>query len=233
MPNAVLVALASASLTAASGAALTHIRSHRNPSAARLHGTSPLGKKRTHRHHGHRHGRTRASASPEIEALRVKPGWHPEGSPETRVKQLGYDLEGRCATNPAGVFYPVVLVGDLAYVSGQVPRNTDGSLIVGKCGDDMSDEDAVEAAKVVGLTMLATMRQQFGSLDHIERIVKVNGFVNCTLDYRKQPAVVNGLANLFIEVFGPAGKSSRSAVGSSGLPLGVPVECEAIVELKA
>ena len=114
MPNAVLVALASASLTAASGAALTHIRSHRNPSAARLHGTSPLGKKRTHRHHGHRHGRTRASASPEIEALRVKPGWHPEGSPETRVKQLGYDLEGRCAPNPAGVFYPVVLVGDLA-----------------------------------------------------------------------------------------------------------------------
>ena len=141
MPNAVLVALASASFTAASGAALTHIRSHRNPSAARLHGTSPLGKKRTHRHH--RHGRTRASASPEIEALRVKPGWHPEGSPETRVKQLGYDLEGRCATNPAGVFYPVVLVGDLAYVSGQVPRNTDGSLIVGKCGDDMSDEDAL------------------------------------------------------------------------------------------
>ena len=141
MPNAVLVALASASFTAASGAALTHIRSHRNPSAARLHGTSPLGKKRTHHHHhGHRHGRTRASASPEIEALRVKPGWHPEGSPEERVKQLGYDLEGRCATNPAGVFYPVVLVGDLAYVSGQVPRNTDGSLIVGKCGDDTDIE---------------------------------------------------------------------------------------------
>jgi len=170
MPNAVLVALASASFTAASGAALTHIRSHRNPSAARLNGIiTPREKAHPSSSHGHRHGRTRASASPEIEALRVKPGWHPEGSPETRVKQLGYDLEGRCATNPAGVFYPVVLVGDLAYVSGQVPRNTDGSLIVGKCGDDMSDEDAVEAAKVVGLTMLATMRQQFGSLDHIER----------------------------------------------------------------
>ena len=126
-----------------------------------------------------------------------------------------------------------MLVGNLAYVSGQVPRRTDGSLIVGKCGDDIGDEEAVEAARVVGLTMLATMRQQFGSLDHIERVVKVNGFVNCVPEYTKQPAVVNGLANLFIDVFGPAGKSSRSAVGSSGLPLGVPVECEAIVELKS
>ena len=125
-----------------------------------------------------------------------------------------------------------MLVGNLAYVSGQVPRNTDGSLIVGKCGDDIGDDEAVEAARVVGLTMLATMRQQFGSLDHIERVVKVNGFVNCSPTYTKQPAVVNGLANLFIDVFGPAGKSSRSAVGSVGLPLGVPVECEAIVELK-
>ena len=124
-----------------------------------------------------------------------------------------------------------MLVGNLAYVSGQVPRRTDGSLIVGKCGDDIGDEEAVDAARVVGLTMLATMRQQFGSLDHIERVVKVNGFVNCTGDFTRQPAVVNGLANLLIEVFGPAGKASRSAVGCSGLPLGIPVEAEAIVEL--
>ena len=235
MPNAVLVALASASFTAASGAALTHIRARRNPSAARLHSPRSPKKSTQHRHHHrhhHRHIRTHAT-SPEIEALRVKPGWHPDGSPEERVQQLGLELDGRCATNPAGVFYPVVLVGNLAYVSGQVPRNTDGTLIVGKCGDDIGDDEAVEAARVVGLTMLATMRQQFGSLDHIERVVKVNGFVNCSPTYTKQPAVVNGLANLFIDVFGPAGKSSRSAVGSVGLPLGVPVECEAIVELKS
>ena len=234
MPNAVLVALASASFTAASGAALTHIRARRNPSAARLHSPRSPKKSTHHRHHRHHHRHIRThAASPEIEALRVKPGWHPDGSPEERVEQLGLELDGRCATNPAGVFYPVVLVGNLAYVSGQVPRRTDGSLIVGKCGDDIGDDEAVDAARVVGLTMLATMRQQFGSLDHIERVVKVNGFVNCTPDYAKQPAVVNGLANLFIDVFGPAGKSSRSAVGSSGLPLGVPVECEAIVELKS
>ena len=103
---------------------------------------------------------------------------------------------------------------------------------MGKCGtDDMTEEQAVEAARVVGITMLATMRQQFGSLDNIKRVIKVNGFVNCTDDFTKQPAVVNGLANLFIDVFGPAGKSSRSAVGCSGLPLGIPVEAEAIVEL--
>ena len=101
--------------------------------------------------------------------------------------------------------------------------DADGSLIVGKCGDDIGDDEAVDAARVVGLTMLATMRQQFGSLDHIERVVKVERvFVNCTLDYAKQPAVVNGLANLFIDVFGPAGKGGRSAVGSSGLPWAYP-----------
>jgi len=84
------------------------------------------------------------------------------------------------ATNPAGVFYPAVLVGDLAYVSGQVPRNTDGSCILGKCGSgDLTDDEAVEAARVVGITMLATMRQQFGSLDNIVR-VRPGGYCYCS-----------------------------------------------------
>ena len=159
------------------------------------------------------------------------PPWHEEGSPEERVKQLGLELDGRVATNPAGVSSgggrgrPRVRLG-------QVPRLTDGLLIVGKCGSaEMTEEQAVEAARVVGITMLATMKAQFGSLDMIKQVVKVNGFVNCEPDFTKQPAVVNGLANLLIEVFGPAGKASRSAVGCSGLPLGIPVEAEAIVEL--
>lgn len=229
MPTShVLVALSSVAFTAASGHTLRALRDRRHPERRRRDPPKPS----TPRLRGDRRRSVRAAACPEIEALRERPSWHPDGTPEERVAQLGLELDGRVATNPAGVFYPAVLVGDLAYVSGQVPRNPDGTCVVGKCGDDMSDEDAVEAARIVGLTMLATMRQQFGSLDNVLRVVKVNGFVNCTLEYTKQPAVVNGLANLLIDVFGPAGKSSRSAVGCSGLPLGVPVEAEAIVELR-
>ena len=223
----VLVALSSVAFTAASGHTLRAIRERRAPACARR-----ARARRQSRATPRRGAAVTPFASAEIEALRVCPPWHEEGSPEERVKQLGLELDGRVATNPAGVFRPAVVVGDLAYVSGQVPRLTDGSLIVGKCGSaEMTEEQAVEAARVVGITMLATMKAQFGSLDMIKQVVKVNGFVNCEPDFTKQPAVVNGLANLLIEVFGPAGKASRSAVGCSGLPLGIPVEAEAIVEL--
>jgi enamine deaminase RidA (YjgF/YER057c/UK114 family) len=232
MPTAhVLVALSSVAFTCASGHTLRAIRERRDPAFSRR-----VREKRKANSSSEALAtptrNVKVNSSPEIEALRVMPSWHEAGSPEERVKQLGLDLDGRVAANPAGVFYPVVLVGDLAYVSGQVPRLNDGTLILGKCGtDDLTEDEAVEAARVVGLTMLATMRQQFGSLDNIKRVVKVNGFVNCADDFTQQPLVVNGLANLFIEVFGAAGKSSRSAVGCSGLPLGIPVEAEAIVEL--
>ena len=228
----VLVALSSVAFTAASGHTLRAIRERRDPAYARRVRARRQTGVATRRTPNARGASVTPHASPEIEALRACPPWHEEGSPEERVVQLGLELDGRIATNPAGVFRPAVVVGDLAYVSGQVPRNTDGSLIVGKCGTEtMTEEQAVEAARVVGITMLATMRQQFGSLDHVRQVVKVNGFVNCESDFTKQPAVVNGLANLLIEVFGPAGKASRSAIGCSGLPLGIPVEAEAVVEL--
>jgi len=235
-----LVARSGVAFTAASGHALRAFRERRDPACARRAEKARVAARRrdggvgngSSLNRGRDSATSRVHASPEIEALRVVPPWHEEGSPEERVKQLGLDLEGRIATNPAGVFRPVVVVGDIAYVSGQVPRLTDGSLLVGKCGTvDLTEEQAVEAARVVGLTALATMRREFGSLDRVRRIIKVNGFVNSAESFTKQPAVVNGLAHLFIEVFGPAGKSSRSAVGCSSLPLGVPVEAEAIVEL--
>jgi enamine deaminase RidA (YjgF/YER057c/UK114 family) len=152
-------------------------------------------------------------------------------SPEQRVQELGLVLDGRLPTNPQGVYHPVVLVGSLAHVSGQIPRLPDGSLMTGIAGDSASEEEAAQAAYEVGVTMLATLKNELGSLDRVKRIVKVNGYVACTPDFERQPAVMNALSNLFIDVFGPAGKSARSAVGVAALPLGITVEAEAIVEV--
>ena len=126
-----------------------------------------------------------------------------------------------------------MLVGNLAYVSGQIPRNPDGSLVTGVVGTAGADEErGREAATAVGLTMLATLRSQLGSLDRVKRVVKVSAFVASAPDFERQPAVCNALSELLIDVFGPAGKSSRSAVGVAALPLGISVEAEALVEIE-
>ncbi|XRB07947.1 YjgF_endoribonc domain-containing protein [Pycnococcus provasolii] len=162
---------------------------------------------------------------------RVLRAYAGSASPEQRVQELGLVLDGRLPTNPQGVYHPVVLVGSLAHVSGQIPRLPDGSLMTGIAGDSASEEQAAQAAYEVGVTMLATLKNELGSLDRVKRIVKVNGYVACTPDFERQPAVMNALSNLFIDVFGPAGKSARSAVGVAALPLGITVEAEAIVEV--
>lgn len=124
-------------------------------------------------------------------------------------------------------------MGNLAYVSGQIPRNPDGSLVTGVVGTAGADEErGREAATAVGLTMLATLRSQLGSLDRVKRVVKVSAFVASAPDFERQPAVCNALSELLIDVFGPAGKSSRSAVGVAALPLGISVEAEALVEIE-
>ena len=124
-------------------------------------------------------------------------------------------------------------MGNLAYVSGQIPRNPDGSLVTGVVGTSGADEErGREAATAVGLTMLATLRSQLGSLDRVKRVVKVSAFVASAPDFERQPAVCNALSELLIDVFGPAGKSSRSAVGVAALPLGISVEAEALVEIE-
>ena len=124
-------------------------------------------------------------------------------------------------------------MGNLAYVSGQIPRNPDGSLVTGVVGTAGADEErGREAATAVGLTMLATLRSQLGSLDRVKRVVKISAFVASAPDFERQPAVCNALSELLIDVFGPAGKSSRSAVGVAALPLGISVEAEALVEIE-
>ena len=152
-------------------------------------------------------------------------------SPSERIKELGLVLPP--APPPAGVYRPILVVDNFLYVSGQGPVNLDGSLMKGRAGDDLNMDAAKLAARQVGLTMLSTITTHFGSLDHIERVVKVLGIVNCTPDFGKQPYVINGFSELMADVFGTEnGIGVRSAVGMM-LPENIPVEIEAMFQLKS
>ncbi|MBW8199398.1 RidA family protein [Flagellimonas abyssi] len=150
-------------------------------------------------------------------------------SPSKRMEALNLQLPP--APPPAGVYRPVLVVGNFLYVSGQGPVNLDGSLMTGRAGDDLDEDQAKLAARQVGLTMLSTITTHFGSLDKIKRMVKVLGMVNCTPDFGKQPYVINGFSELMADIFGEEnGIGSRSAVGMM-LPGNIAVEIEAIFEL--
>ena len=148
---------------------------------------------------------------------------------ENRIKELGLTLPEAPAAG--GTYSPVVIVGNLAFVSGQGPVGPDGKWLTGRVGDDLTEEQGVAAARTVGLTMLATIKAQLGSLDRVKRVVKVLGMVNCTEDFRTQPKVINGFSDLMVEIWGEAGRAARSAVGMGSLPGNIPVEVEAILEL--
>jgi len=149
--------------------------------------------------------------------------------PDNRIIELGLVLPP--APKPAGVYKPVLVVGKFLYVSGQGPINTDGSLMKGKLGADMDTEEGKIAARQVGLTMLSTIKEHFGELKKIRRLVKVLGMVNSAPTFEKQPLVINGFSELMSEVFGEDnGVGVRSAVGMT-LPSNIPVEVEAMFEL--
>ena len=149
---------------------------------------------------------------------------------EARIAELGLTLPEAPAA--AGTYSPVVVVGSMAYVSGQGPVDTDGRWMTGRVGEDLTEEEGIAAARVVGLTMLATIKAQLGSLDKVKRVVKVLGMVNCTSDFKAHPKVINGFSDLMVEVFGDNGRAARSAVGMGSLPGNIPVEVEAILELE-
>jgi len=152
-----------------------------------------------------------------------------KNSPSERVKELG--LEFPPAPKPAGVYRPILVVDKFLYISGQGPVKNDGSLIIGRAGDDFDVDEAKLAARQVGLTMLSTIQTHYGSLDKIKRVVKVLGMVNSTPDFGKQPLVINGFSELMADVFGREhGIGVRSAVGMM-LPDNIPVEVEAMFEL--
>lgn len=136
------------------------------------------------------------------------------------------------APRPVAVYRPVVVSGPHAYVSGHGPVQTDGSLIKGVVGKDLDLAAGKAAARQVGLAILATLRDQLGSLDRVKRLIKVLGMVNSAPDFYEHPQVINGCSELFAEVFGEAdGIGARSAVGMGPLPGNIAVEIEAIFEL--
>lgn len=149
---------------------------------------------------------------------------------EQRLRELSIELPS--SGKPVGNYVPGVRVGNLLFMSGCGPRGTGGSAITGRLGDDLTTEQGYASARSVGLNMLAGIRAVLGSLDRVERVVKVLGMVNCTPEFTEMPKVINGFSDLFVEVLGPErGRGARSAVGMAALPGRIAVEVEMVLEV--
>lgn len=147
-----------------------------------------------------------------------------------RIAELGLTLPDVAA--PAGVYVPALRTGNYVYTSGQLPV-VDGKLpATGHIGSDVDLETGYDLARTAGLNALAAIAGVIDDLDKIVRIVKVTGFVNSADDFTQQPAVINGVSELYGEIFGDRGQHTRSAVGVNTLPLGTPVEVEVVVEVE-
>jgi len=151
-------------------------------------------------------------------------------SAEGKLKEMGLVLPP--APPPGGVYRPIVITGNLLYLSGHGPVLEDGTLIKGKVGIDLDKEQGKAAARQVALTMLATLQTQLGSINKVKRVIKVLGMVNSSLDFEDHPYVINGCSELFRDIWGEEnGIGSRSAVGFGSLPGNIAVEIEATFEL--
>ena len=150
-------------------------------------------------------------------------------SAENRLVELGLELPP--IPKPAGIYKPIVVVGNMAYVSGHGPLKSDKTMLTGRIGTDTDLHGGERAARQTGLAILATLRDHLGSLDRVVRVVKILGMVNCTPDFTAHPQVINGCSALFRDLWGEDGVGARSAVGMGSLPGNIAVEVEAIFEL--
>jgi enamine deaminase RidA (YjgF/YER057c/UK114 family) len=150
-------------------------------------------------------------------------------SAEARLKELGIVLPP--LPKPVANYLPYRLAGNILYLAGQGPREN-GVNLSGKLGKDISVEEGYRRARLVGLGLLAAMRDALGSLDRVDYIVKLLGMVNAVPEFNDSPKVINGCSDLFVEVFGDAGRHARSAVGNVMLPNQISVEIEGIVAVK-
>ena len=150
---------------------------------------------------------------------------------EAKLRELGIELPSKIAKGSGLV--PVVQYHDLLFVSGHGPSDNEGNLLYqGRVGAEVSLDQAYQAARLVGIQLLRSIRDYLGDLDHVSRVVKALGFVNSAPDFHEQPKVMHGFSDLMIEVFGARGQHARSAIGTSNLPDNQPVEIELIVAIR-
>lgn len=147
---------------------------------------------------------------------------------DARLRALGLELPP--LSRPVGTYVGARQTGSLLYVSGHGPVGAAG-VVRGKVGSDLSLEAARDAARLTGLSILATVRHALGSLDRVRQVVKVFGMVNCAPGFTDTPAVIDGCSDLFVSVFGEAGRHARSAIGVAELPFNIAVEIEAVLEV--
>ncbi len=150
--------------------------------------------------------------------------------PENRIKELGIRLTEPAA--PTANFLKAVRIGNIIYLSGHGPDKPEGGQVTGKLGSDLTIEQGQEAARLVGISLLSSLKKEIGNLNKVKRIVKVLGMVNAVPTFTNHSQVINGFSDLMVQIFGENGKHARSAVGLSSLPANIPVEIEMIVELK-
>jgi enamine deaminase RidA (YjgF/YER057c/UK114 family) len=150
-------------------------------------------------------------------------------TPEERLQELGVSLPAPAV--PVAAYVPCVRTGSLVYVSGQVPVLDGKPSHLGHLGDNVDLEDGRAAARTCAVNVLAALKAELGELSRVRRVVKVTGFVASTPDFTDHPKLINAASELFGDAFGDAGRHARAAIGVAALPLGVPVEVEAIVEV--
>jgi enamine deaminase RidA (YjgF/YER057c/UK114 family) len=149
---------------------------------------------------------------------------------EQRLKEKGLELPPK--PSPMAQYVSSVRTGNLVLVAGHGPHKGGELIFRGKLGQDMDVETGYQAAQLVALNMLASLKAEIDDLDRVKRIVKLLGMVNCLPDFGQQPEVINGASDLLVHVFGERGRHARSAVGMSSLPRGISVEIEMIVEVE-
>ena len=149
---------------------------------------------------------------------------------EDRLKEKGLELPP--PPSPLAQYVPAVRTGNLVFLSGHGTNRGGQMVYCGKVGQDLDAETAYQAAQLVCLNMLASLKAEIGDLDRVKRIVKLLGMVNCVPDFGQQPEVINGASDLLVHVFGERGRHARSAVGMGSLPRGISVEIEMIVEVE-